>query len=52
MPVPETQDVGTLRKFFRREHPEWSEEQNLAASLNSARRAGAKIKKSAKYKRK
>ncbi len=52
MPVPKTTNVGTLRKFFKREHPEWSEDQVLAAALNTARRSGAKIKKAAKYKRK
>lgn len=52
MPVPHTQDVGTLRKFFKREHPEWPEDRVLAAALNTARRHGAKIKKPSKYKRK
>jgi len=52
MPVPHTTDVGTLRKFFKREHPEWAEDQVLAAALNTARRHGAKIKKPSKYRRK
>lgn len=52
MPVPKTTNVGTLRKFFKREHPDWPEKQVIAAALNSARRAGAKIpKKKSKYKR-
>jgi len=52
MPVPKTTDIGTLRKFFKREHPEWPEKQVIAASLETARRHGAKIKKPSKYKRK
>ena len=52
MPVPRTTDIGTLRDFFKKEHPEWSKEQNLAAALNTARRHGAKIKKPSKYRRK
>ena len=48
MPVPKTTNVGTLRKFFRREHPEWSRAKVLTAALNSARKDGAKIKKKKK----
>lgn len=43
MPVPKTKDVGTLRKFFKKDHPEWSDKKNLAASLEQARKNGAKI---------
>lgn len=48
MPVPKTTDVGTLIKFFKKEHPEWPHDQVVAAALNSARRAGAKIPKKGK----
>ena len=52
MPIPKTADVGTLRKFFKKEHPEWSSQKNLAASLNEARKNGAKEFKKPKSKRK
>lgn len=48
MPVPKTTDVGTLIKFFKRENPDWPHKQVVAAALNSARRAGAKIPKKRK----
>ena len=48
MPVPKTRKVGTLIKFFRREKAHWKESRILAAALNAARRAGAKIKKKKK----
>lgn len=48
MPVPETTDVGTLIKFFKKEHPEWPHKRVVAAALNSARSAGAKIPKKGK----
>ena len=48
MPVPKTTDVGTLVEFFRRENPDWPHKQVVAAALNSARRAGAKIPKKSK----
>jgi len=45
MPVPRTQNVGELIRFFKKEHSEWSHKQVVAAALNSARRAGKKIPK-------
>ena len=52
MPVSKSKDVGTLRKAFKKEHPEWSDQKNLAASLEQARKNGAKIKPAPKNKRK
>jgi len=43
MPVPRTTDVSKLIRFFKREHPEWPHKRHVAAAINSARRAGAKI---------
>lgn len=45
MPVPKTQSVGRLKRFFRKEHPSWDDNRVTAAALNTARRNGANIPK-------
>jgi len=53
MALPKTRDVGKLRRFIRKEHPEWSEKQQIAVSLEQARQSGADIpRRRAKPKRK
>jgi len=45
MPLPRTTDVGTLIDFLKRDKPNWKPSQRLAVALETARRAGANIKK-------
>lgn len=45
MPFPKTKNVGKLVKFIKKEHPDWSHDQVVAAALSQARKSGAKIPK-------
>ncbi len=45
MPIPPSKDVGKTIKFLKREKPQMPQKQKVAIALETARRAGAKIKK-------
>ena len=45
MPIPKTRKVGETIRFLKREKPGMPQKQKVAIALETARRAGAKIKK-------
>jgi len=45
MPLPRTTDVGKLVRFLKQEKPGMKQSQRLAIALDTARRAGANIKR-------
>ena len=45
MPLPKTKDVGKIMRKLKKEKPGMKKKQKIAIALETARRAGAKIKK-------
>lgn len=45
MPIPKTTNVGKTIRFLKKEKPGMKRKQRIAIALETARRAGAKIKR-------